>query len=195
MPASPPAPLLLASGSRYRAELLRRLQLPFTAIDVDIDETAAPGEAASPLALRLAEAKSAAGARQHPSAVVIGSDQTVDCDGVVLGKPGTLARARAQLLRMSGHAVRFHTAVCLRHGQRVAVFADTTIATLRRLEAADIDRYLAREPALDCAGSFRCEALGITLFESLESRDPTALIGLPLIGLSSLLRQFGYQLP
>lgn len=195
MPASPPAPLLLASGSRYRAELLRRLQLPFTAIDVDIDETAAPGEAASPLALRLAEAKSAAGARQHPSAVVIGSDQTVDCDGVVLGKPGTLARARAQLLRMSGRAVRFHTAVCLRHGQRVAVFADTTIATLRRLEAADIDRYLAREPALDCAGSFRCEALGITLFESLESRDPTALIGLPLIGLSSLLRQFGYQLP
>ncbi|ULQ47007.1 Maf family nucleotide pyrophosphatase [Flagellatimonas centrodinii] len=195
MPASPPAPLLLASGSRYRAELLRRLQLPFTATDVDIDETAAPGEAASPLALRLAEAKSAAGARQHPSAVVIGSDQTVDCDGVVLGKPGTLARARAQLLRMSGRAVRFHTAVCLRHGQRVAVFADTTIATLRPLDAADIDRYLAREPALDCAGSFRCEALGITLFESLESRDPTALIGLPLIGLSSLLRQFGYQLP
>lgn len=195
MPASPPAPLLLASGSRYRAELLKRLQLPFTAIDVDIDETAAPGEAASPLALRLAEAKSAAGARQQPNAVVIGSDQTVDCDGVVLGKPGTLARARAQLLRMSGRAVRFHTAVCLRHGQRVAVFADTTIATLRPLDAADIDRYLAREPALDCAGSFRCEALGITLFESLESRDPTALIGLPLIGLSSLLRQFGYQLP
>lgn len=195
MPASPPAPLLLASGSRYRAELLKRLQLPFTAIDVDIDETAAPGEAASPLALRLAEAKSAAGARQQPNAVVIGSDQTVDCDGVVLGKPGTLARARAQLLRMSGRAVRFHTAVCLRHGQRVAVFADTTIATLRPLGAADIDRYLAREPALDCAGSFRCEALGITLFESLESRDPTALIGLPLIGLSSLLRQFGYQLP
>lgn len=190
-------PLLLASGSRYRAELLRRLHLPFEAITADVDEAPRPGEAPAALAQRLAAAKAQAVAARHPGRWVIGSDQVAAAGLRLLGKPGTRERAVEQLRLLSGRRAQFVTAVALvaGTGQPPRTALDTTVVRFRGLTDAEIGRYLDAEPALDCAGSFKCEGLGITLFEAIETRDPTALVGLPLIALRQLLADAGCPLP
>jgi len=187
------APLILASTSRYRRELLERLHLPFTVQAPHTDETPRPGEGPAALALRLALAKAQAVAELHPQAWVIGSDQVADLHGEPIGKPGDIARAAAQLARLSGQTVIFQTGLALvraedgrQHGLLVPVRV-----RFRTLSAAAIARYLALEPAVDCAGSAKSEGLGIALLEAIESDDPTALIGLPLIALTRLLREAG----
>ncbi|MEG8131987.1 Maf family protein [Xanthomonas hortorum] len=187
--------LILASTSVYRRELLGRLQLDFNTARPEVDEQAQPGETPGALASRLAAEKAAAVAAHAPDAWVIGSDQVADLDGQALGKPGTLDQARAQLTAMSGRVVRFHTAVSLVGPVRSLHALDLTEVQLRPLAPAEIERYLAAEPALDCAGSFKCEGLGISLFDAIRSEDPTALVGLPLIALARLLRQAGVELP
>lgn len=194
-PISKESPLVLASGSRYRAELLRRLGVPFEAVAPGVDETPIPGEEPFPLAVRLASAKAQALAGRHPDRWVLGSDQVPSLDGVVLAKPGTRAAGMEQLRAFSGKAVEFHTAVTLIGGPRPLAAADLTVVRFRELDDAEIERYLDAEPAWDCAGSFKAEGLGITLFNAVESRDPTALIGLPLIAVRSLLAQAGYTIP
>lgn len=194
----PPAPaLILASTSPYRRELLARLGLPFEALAPAVDETPLPGEAPRDLALRLARAKAQDVARRHPQALVIGSDQVADLHGQPLGKPGSHERARAQLSRMSGQTVLFHTAVSLACAARGLL--QTELATVRvrfrELDAASIERYLRAEQPYDCAGSAKSEGLGITLLAAIESDDPTALIGLPLIRTAALLRAAGLALP
>ncbi|WP_051278107.1 Maf family protein [Solimonas flava] len=188
-------PLVLASGSRYRAELLARLRLPFVAKASAVDETPAPGEAAEALVQRLARAKAAALASSHPGQWILGSDQVASLDDAILGKPGSLERARVQLSRCSGRAVRFLTAVALTDGERMLEALDLTLVRFRALRADEIERYIETEPALDCAGSFKCESYGITLFDAIESRDPTALVGLPLIAVRRLLAEAGTPLP
>jgi len=187
--------LVLASTSRYRRELLARLAPRFRTLAPDANETAEAGESAATLALRLAQAKARAVATQCANAIVIGSDQAATLDGAILGKPGNIERAQAQLAAASGREVIFHTAVCLIDSRlaRPREFSaiDTTRVFFRRLEHDEIARYLERESPLDCAGSFKAEGLGITLFDRIESQDPTALIGLPLIALSRLLREAG----
>lgn len=188
-------PLVLASTSRYRKELLGRLRLPFTAVAPDCDETPRPGEAPAALARRLALAKAQAVARSHAGAWVLGSDQVASCDDRILGKPGTRARAVEQLRASSGKAVAFHTAAALVRGETVLSALDTTLVRFRALDEAEIQRYVDAEPAFDCAGSFKVEGLGITLFTAIETRDPTALVGLPLIAVRDLLAQAGFALP
>ncbi len=188
-------PLILASTSRYRRELLERLQLPFTIARPETDETPLPGEPPAMLAGRLAQAKAAAIATRFPEAWVIGSDQVAETGGLPLGKPGNREGAIAQLSLLSGREARFHTAVCLRHGEQAFSALDTTTVRFRPLSADEIARYADAEQPYDCAGSFKAEGLGISLFEAIESNDPTALIGLPLIALSRLLREAGYRLP
>ena len=188
--------LILASGSRYRAELLSRLRLPFETWSPDIDESTLPGEAPAATALRLARLKAEAGARAHAGCCVIGSDQVADCGGRAVNKPGTPQAAREQLLALSGRPVFFHTAVCVigaggRRHERVL----TTDVVFRSLTDAEIDRYLAAEPAHDCAGSAKSEGLGISLLHRLGGDDPTALVGLPLIALSQMLRAEGFLVP
>ncbi len=147
--------------------------------------------------LRLAVAKAAAVAGQRPGTLVIGSDQVAELQGIALDKPGSVERARAQLQACAGREVHFHTALCLfdaRSGAR-HTHLDLTRVRFRALDAAEIDRYIAREQPLDCAGSFKCEGLGISLFERIDSADPTALVGLPLIALARLLREAGLSVP
>lgn len=188
-------PLILASSSKYRAELLRRLQLPFTQQAANIDETPQRNEAPAALALRLAVHKAQAIARTNPDHWVLGSDQVVAAGLKLLGKPGTRARAVSQLTLLSGKTVQFVTAVALVRKDGPARSAlDTTVVRFRKLTAAEIEHYVDAEPAFDCAGSFKCEGLGITLCESIETRDPTALIGLPLIATRLLLADAGYVL-
>ncbi|MBN8884861.1 MAG: septum formation inhibitor Maf [Rudaea sp.] len=187
--------LVLASTSIYRRELLARLGAPFRQQSPQTDETALPGETPERLAVRLAAAKAHAVAAGNPNALVIGSDQVADCDGQVLGKPGDLDRARQQLRASSGRRVVFHTAVCLidtrtETGREFAAI-DTTTVVFRSLSNEEIETYLARELPFDCAGSFKSEGLGIALFERIESQDPSALIGLPMILLCRLLREAG----
>ncbi|MGF6418612.1 septum formation protein [Stenotrophomonas sp. AN71] len=187
--------LVLASTSRYRRELLQRLALPFDCARPDVDETALNGEAPLALAIRLAAAKAADVAARHPGAWVIGSDQVADLNGQPLGKPGTVDAACAQLAAMAGQTVRFHTAISLmRDGESLAA-VDLTEVRFRTLGQQEIARYVTAEQPLDCAGSFKCEGLGISLFEAIDNRDPTALIGLPLIALCGLLRQAGFAVP
>jgi len=186
--------LVLASTSRYRRELLARLTPSFRCVAPQVDETPRSGEAPAALAARLAHAKASEVAARAPGTLVIGSDQVCDVDGRPFGKPGNVERARAQLEACSGRTALFHTAVCLvdaRQTARAYAALDTTRVTLRALDAAEIVRYIEREQPLDCAGSFKCEALGIALFERIEAQDPTALIGLPLIALCRLLRTAG----
>ncbi len=190
--------LVLASTSPYRRELLQRL-LPdgFTVIRPDVDERPLPGEAPAALASRLAEAKAVAGAAHRPGSLVIASDQVAALGQRLLGKPGEAGKAREQLQMASGQRVAFHTAVCVldsRSGQRIA-HVDLTTVQFRELAPEEIDRYLRREPAQDCAGSFKSEGLGISLMQAIESRDPTGLQGLPLIWLASALRHFGLRVP
>jgi len=189
--------IVLASTSRYRAELLCRLLPDFEQAAPGTDEAPLPGEAPAARALRLAIAKAEAVARNRKDALVIGSDQVAELDGQVLDKPGSAERACAQLAASSGREVRFHTALCLldtRDGRR-HTHLDHTHAQFRELDAAAIARYVEREQPLDCAGSFKCEGLGISLFKAIDSHDPSALIGLPLIALAQLLREAGIELP
>ncbi len=197
MSASASFALVLASTSRYRRELLARLALPFETAAPDVDETPRAGEAPRELALRLALEKAQAVAARKPQAIVIGSDQVADLHGQPLGKPGTHERAAAQLARMSGQTVLFHTAVAVVQASRG--FAQSSLATVtvrfRALDAATIERYLLAEQPYDCAGSAKSEGLGIALLQAIESDDPTALIGLPLIRTAQLLRAAGLTLP
>jgi septum formation protein len=197
---SPPA-LILASTSRYRQQLLERLGLAFSCVAPGVDEAPYPQERAAKLVARLARAKAAAVSAQQPSAWVIGCDQVavrVDEAGVesIFGKPGTDARCIEQLQGCSGRTVEFLTAVAvMRPGESLSEFVDSTRVRFRALDQATIERYVAKESPLDCAGGFKSEGLGVTLCESIESADPNALIGLPLIRLSAILRAAGFELP
>jgi septum formation protein len=185
--------LVLASTSRYRRELLARLHLPFDVRDSRIDETPRPGEKPRDLALRLALAKAEAIAAQEPDALVIGSDQVADLDGLAIGKPGDHERATAQLRSMRDRSVVFHTAVavvCVESGFLAAEIAPVTVS-FRALTDAEIEYYLRTEQPYDCAGSAKAETLGIALLDGIDSDDPTALIGLPLIRTCALLRRAG----
>jgi septum formation protein len=185
--------LILASTSAYRRELLERLRLPFAVCAPQVDETALPNEGPGQTARRLALLKARAIAQTQPQAVVIGSDQVADLAGAALGKPGTHENAVAQLRAMRGHVVIFHTAVavvCL--GQQIeAVEVVAVEVKFRLLSDAHIENYLRQERPYDCAGSAKCEGLGISLLEHVRCDDPTALIGLPLLQTCAMLRQAG----
>lgn len=187
--------LILASTSPYRRELLARLRLDFQVARPEVDESALAGESPDALAQRLAKAKAVAVATPAPQAWVIGSDQVAELDGRALGKSGGRTAAIAQLQAMSGRAVVFHTAVCVTRAGIQFADIDTTLVRFRTLDHAEIERYVDAEQPFDCAGSFKSEGLGIVLFDTIESRDPTALVGLPLIATARLLRQAGYALP
>jgi septum formation protein len=194
--ATPPVRrLVLASTSPYRRELLARLGLSFTAAAPGADETPLPGEAPAATALRLAEAKARAAGGAWPDALIIGSDQVADVDGEAVSKPGDHDHARAQLARLSGKTIVFHTGIALldtKSGKCDSALVDV-VSRFRLLAPAEIETYLQREHPYDCAGSVKSESLGIALFESIESDDPTALIGLPLIRLTSMLRAAGVR--
>lgn len=185
--------LILASTSRYRRELLERLRLPFEVVAPLVDETPLPGEQPAALAQRLALAKAHAVALQRPDAVVIGSDQVADLDGEPIGKPGTHERAVAQLQRMRGRRITFQTAVAVVRADRA--YARVQLAPVgvrfRALGDAEIEHYLRTEEPYDCAGSAKCETLGIALLDAIDSDDPTALVGLPLIRTCAMLREAG----
>lgn len=190
---TPRPQLILGSTSRYRRELLERLRLPFDVVSPQVDETPRLGETPAAVAVRLAAAKAAAVAALHPEAVVIGSDQVAELDGAPIGKPGTHERAVAQLRAMRGRSVVFHTAVavqCAATGYAGAALAPVTVR-FRDLSDAEIEHYLRTEQPYDCAGSAKCETLGIALLTAIESDDPTALVGLPLIRTCALLREAG----
>ena len=190
-------PLILASTSRYRRELLSRLGLVFDAVAPEVDETPAPGESPRPLAERLALAKAREVARRHPEALVIGADQVADLHGEPLGKPGNHERATAQLQRMSGQTVIFQTALtvcCVATGFEQSDLAAVRVR-FRPLNAGEIERYLRAEQPYDCAGSAKSEGLGIALLDAIDSDDPTALVGLPLIRTARLLRAAGMVIP
>ena len=193
IPSSSPPRLILASSSAYRRELLGRLHLPFEAIAPHIDETPLPGEAPEATALRLARAKAEAIALLHPGALVIGSDQVATLDGAQIGKPGDHARALAQLQTMRGREVVFHTALCLWDGRDGSAQVENVqvFVRFRDLPDAELDAYLRIEQPYDCAGSAKNEGLGIALLERIDSSDPTALTGLPLIALTGMLRRAG----
>lgn len=176
--------------------LLERLGVPFSTESPGVDETELSGEAPPERARRLAAAKAQAVALRHPEAVVIGSDQVAAAGELILEKPATLARAREQLAALSGAEARFHTACAILApaGSRAA-HLDETRVVFRKLSAEEIERYVAREQPLDCAGGFKAESLGIALFERIESSDPTALIGLPLIWVAAALRRLGHAVP
>jgi septum formation protein len=188
--------LILASTSIYRRALLERLGLPFDIARPDVDESPRPDEPPQTLAVRLARAKAEAVAATAGPAWVIGSDQVAELDGRALGKPGTTDNAIAQLRSMSGREVRFLTALCLAgpDGRRFEAL-DVTTVHFRALGDDEIARYVERERPLDCAGSFKSEGLGIALFEAIDNRDPTALIGLPMIATARLLREAGFAVP
>jgi septum formation protein len=189
--------LILASTSIYRQALLQRLQLPFHCLRPDVDETALPQETPLALAMRLAQAKAQTVAHQQAADTwVLGSDQVAEVEGQALGKPGEREAAIAQLLTMSGRVVQFHTALCLANAEGQCLLEiDRTEVHFRQLDRAEITRYVDAETPFDCAGSFKSEGLGISLFDAIVNRDPSALIGLPLIATARLLRQAGFQLP
>lgn len=187
--------LILASTSPYRRELLARLRLPFETARPEVDETALAGESPSQTAQRLAAAKAAAVASREPGAWVIGSDQVAELDGRPLGKPGGREAAIAQLAAMSEREVRFLTALSLQRDGTALHALDVTQVRFRSLQADEIGRYVDAEQPFNCAGSFKSEGFGIALFDAIESQDPTALIGLPLIATARLLREVGFALP
>lgn len=191
--------IVLASTSPYRAELLRRIVADFETCAPAVDEAARMGESPMATATRLAREKAGAVALKYPTDLVIGSDQVADLDGTLLGKPGSFAHAQDQLMQCSGRVVVFHTALSVADsasGQIVVRKAiDTTRVVFRALDATEIARYVAFDRPLDCAGSFKVERLGVSLFERIESDDPTALVGLPLIALCRLLRESGMSIP
>ena len=197
MSAHAPPPLILASTSPYRRELLARLRVPFECHAPGSDEQRLDGEPADALALRLARLKAEAVAARCPGSVVIGSDQVAVRGADILGKPGTAERCTDQLLKSSGREVVFLTAVHVVDGRqgRSESHLDRTVVRFRALTPDEIARYIAADHPLDCAGGFKAESLGIALFERIESADPTALTGLPLIWLSAALRRAGIPVP
>lgn len=195
-PIGTPYPIILASSSRYRAALLARLQLDFLQHSPDVDETPLAGESPARLAERLARDKARAVAAMHPGCLVIGSDQVASLDSEFLAKPGSAERAYRQLARCSGKTVQFHTGLCLAGPEdAVTSLVDTFTVVFRKLTDAQIKRYIEREQPLDCAGSFKAEGLGISLFEKFSGKDPNTLIGLPLMDLVTLLNQRGIAIP
>lgn len=190
-------PLLLASSSAARRELLARLQIPFRHASPDIDETPSPGETVQDLVLRLSEAKARALAPRHPGHLIIGSDQALALDGDILGKPGTPERARAQLALLSGRRATFHTGLCLLNSAsgRHQLTREEYSVHFRDLDAGAIARYVERDEPWGCAGSFKAEGLGIALFRGFDGRDPSSLVGLPLMALVDFLLAEGLQLP
>lgn len=196
-----PLPLILASTSRYRRALLERLGVPFTAVSPACDEEALKDPRLAPQALaeHLAEAKAASIAHQHPQAVVIGSDQlaAVEIDGrwTILGKPGTAARAVDQLAMMSGRTHVLITAMVVARGSERWRHTDLTKLTMRRLDREALERYVAADQPLDCAGAYKLECRGIVLFESIASADASAITGLPLLALTRILSELGYAIP
>lgn len=193
----PLPPLLLASSSPARRELLGRLGLPFRQASPDIDEAPVPGETVQDLVLRLSEAKACALAAAHPGHLIIGSDQALALEGEILGKPGTPERARAQLGRLSGRRATFHTGLCLldsASGRRHLAREEYSVH-FRDLDSAAIARYVERDEPWGCAGSFKAEGLGIALFRGFEGRDPSSLVGLPLMTLVDFLLAEGISIP
>jgi len=188
---TPNPPLLLASTSPHRRALLGRLGLAFECHAPGIDEDELPGEAPPARAARLALAKARAVAAAFPGAIVIGSDQVASLGASLLHKPGDRETCRRQLMAMAGQTVRFDTALAVVQDDLVLEHLDLTLVQFRQLDPAAIESYMDREPSFDCAGGFKCEGLGVTLFESIESRDPTALVGLPLIAVCAALRRLG----
>lgn len=185
--------LVLASTSRYRRELLSRLHLPFATAAPDVDETPQPGESPSQTALRLSVLKAQAVAGQFPDALIIGSDQVLMLNSEQLGKPGNYENAFAQLTKMQGQAMVFHTALTLLNSRtgRTQTRDIPTVVHIRKLSDAQIGAYLKKEQPYDCAGSAKSESLGIALIERIDSPDPTALVGLPLIALTEMLMNEG----
>ncbi len=188
-----PQKLILASTSPYRRELLSRLGLPFEVANPQTDETPLPNETPEALSLRLSEAKARAVATLYPDALIIGSDQVATVDGKIYGKPGTHERAVAQLRELTGKTVNFFTGLCLFNAQSgiADVRGIPTLVTFHQLTDSEIENYLRREPAYNCAGSAKSEGLGIALISSMRGDDPNALVGLPLIALCDMLRQQG----
>jgi septum formation protein len=199
IPTSSPPRLILASSSVYRRALLERLRLPFEVMVPDIDERPQANESPQATALRLARAKAQAVAARAPGSVVIGSDQVATVDGEQLGKPGNHANALAQLQKMRGRRVVFHTALCLWNDRAATLTGGVqleniqTTVTLRDLPDAELDAYLRIEQPYDCAGSAKNEGLGIAIIDCIDSNDPTALTGLPLIALTGMLRRAGFS--
>jgi len=189
----PQKQLVLASTSPYRRELLGRLGLSFEVANPETDETPLPGESPTATALRLSEAKARAVAEQYPEALIIGSDQVAVMDGRVFGKPGTHAKAVEQLRTLSGKTVNFYTGLCVLNAKtgEAEVCGVPTLVGFRELGDAEIESYLRREPAYNCAGSAKSEGLGIALLSRIHGDDPNALVGLPLIALCDLLRKHG----
>ena len=188
-------PLILASTSVYRRELLERLRIPFEVISPKVDETPLTGESSLDLSLRLAHAKAAAVSKAHPDAWVIGSDQVADLCGAAIGKPGNFEKALAQLQLMRGQTVTFYSALCLMKGDTQNTLCVPTEVRFRKLSDDVLEAYLLAEEPYDCAGSAKSEGLGISLLEAIQSDDPTALVGLPLIALTALLRDAGFAIP
>ena len=187
--------LILASTSPSRRQLLERLGLPFDIVSPGVNETALPGEAAPQLVHRLAEAKARAVAETYPAALIIGGDQVASFENEIIGKPGNHQTAVAQLQRFSGHSLQFHSGIALLNSASGAIQIEVTHTTVefRSLSEEQINSYLQREQPYQCAGSFKSEGLGIALFESLRSDDPTALVGLPLIALVRMLEREGVR--
>ena len=192
-----PTQLILASTSRYRKTLLEKLGLPFECAAPEVDESPLPGESAEALVTRLAYAKANAIAHRRDQGLIIGSDQVCVCDGQILGKPGTVEKAVAQLMAARGRCITFYTGLCVLDAAsgKAEQLVEPFTVHFRTLDETAIRRYVAAEMPLDCAGSFKCEGMGIMLFKGLEGRDPNALIGLPLIGLIELLERHGLALP
>jgi len=186
-------PLILGSSSPFRRELLERLQLPFQCHSPEVDESPLPDESPADLVARLARDKARTVAMHHPEALIIGSDQVAELDGRILGKPGSHEQAVVQLRAASGRSVVFHTGLCLLNAEtgRAQIHTVPFTVHFRTLDSAMIEHYLRREQPYGCAGSFKSEGLGIALFQRMEGDDPTALIGLPLITLVSMLREEG----
>jgi septum formation protein len=187
--------LILASSSPYRRQLLERLGIPFASISPNIDETPLQGESPKALTIRLAHEKAKAVSQQHPHAWIVGSDQSADLQGQIIGKPGDHDRAFAQLKQMQGQTVVFHTALCLLGPNFCKTIEVPTKVRFRSLPDEVLDNYLRIEKPYDCAGSAKSEGMGIILLEKVESDDPSALIGLPLIALCTLLREAGFSIP
>lgn len=191
--------LILASTSRYRHELLSRLRIPFRAVAPPVDEAQVhaqyAADRAEELAVHLAAAKARSVADREPNAVVLGSDQVCVCEGHVLHKPGSVAKAKEQLARLAGKTHQLVTAVCLVQNDRMLAGKDITRLTMRPLSSSEIARYVEHDQPWDCAGSYKLESLGISLFESIISDDHTAITGLPLLLVSRYLRELGFAVP
>lgn len=196
----PPSTLILASTSRYRRELLSRLGLPFRALSPACDEeelknTYSPTPTPRELAERLALAKAESLRGDEPTATILGGDQVAVINGEILGKPGSAERARAQLTKLAGRTHELITAIAIVHGDRVLQHTDITKLSMRELSADQIERYVAADEPFDCAGSYILERRGITLFSRIESADPTAITGAPLMAITAMLSSLGYILP